>query len=372
MLHLADDRLFDEHRARGHHPERPERLGAARRAVERCGEAGRRTNPLPPRDATDEELARAHDPAYLAELMKLDGHWTSLDADTYLSPASVRAARRAAGAAISLVDAILASPSDPTGLALLRPPGHHATHRTGMGFCLVNNIAIAAHAALARGLQRVAIVDFDVHHGNGTQDIFWRDPRVLFISLHQWPFYPGSGLAREVGEGDGKGYTLNVPLSEGATDAVYEAAFDETLVPVLDEYAPELLLVSAGFDAHERDPRSAMRLTAAAYASMTRKLAGVARRSAQGRLGVVLEGGYHLGAIEESLIATLHAATGLAPTAGAPEAAEASGAAGAAGTAGAAGAAGAATTPAPALIAPRHRSELDRARHMALKRWSTL
>ncbi|WP_437935178.1 histone deacetylase family protein [Sorangium sp. So ce341] len=350
-LYVVDDALFEQHRARGAHPERPERLEAARRAIERCAAAGLSIERVATRDATEDELARVHAPRYLESLGRVSGHYAALDPDTYVVPRSVDAARRGAGAAVALVEAVLAGPGR-LGVALLRPPGHHATREAGMGFCLLNNVAVAARAALSSGLSRVAVIDFDVHHGNGTQDIFWDDPRVLFCSLHQWPFYPGTGSAEEIGGGEGAGYTVNVPLSDGATDAVYEAAFDELVLPVLDEYAPELILVSAGFDAHERDPLAAMKLSRSAYAAMGRRLAAIAAAKAGGRLAVFLEGGYDLAAIEGSLAAALIAASGR-------EADEPVGASG----------------PPPAQRAPistRHRADLDRARRVALRRWATL
>jgi acetoin utilization deacetylase AcuC-like enzyme len=311
-LHLAFDPLFYEHRSRGHHPERPERLEAARRGLARCEAAGLTAALLPPRDATPAELARAHHPAYLAELDRLDGHFAALDADTYLAPRSMAAARRAAGGAIALAEALVAAGegSPRQGLALLRPPGHHATRDQGMGFCLLNNIALAAHAALAAGLSRVAIVDWDVHHGNGTQDIFWTDDRVLFVSLHESPLYPGTGAVQEAGEGRGLGRTINVPLPASATDPVYRLAFEEVVLPALRRYRPELVLVSAGFDAHARDPLASMQVTEPGYAWMARALREAADEMAGGRLGLVLEGGYDLPAIEASVEASLHGALG--------------------------------------------------------------
>ena len=305
---LVDDPLFDEHRSRGYHPERPERLEAARRAVAACAAQGITLAQVEPRDASDDELARAHDPAYVEALGRVSGRYAALDADTYIAPESVRAARRAAGGSIALVDAILAAKTARTGVALLRPPGHHATRDRGMGFCLLNNAAIAArHAIEQGGLSRVAIVDWDVHHGNGTQDIFWEDPRVLYVSLHQAPLYPGTGAVSEVGQGDGAGATVNVPLSPGAADAVYAAAFVEVVTPALERFAPELVILSAGYDAHERDPLAGMSLTDAAYASMAREIARVAAASAAGRVVLLLEGGYDLAAIEGSLAASIRA-----------------------------------------------------------------
>ncbi|UQA59732.1 histone deacetylase [Polyangium aurulentum] len=345
---VVDDVLFDEHRSRGYHPERPERLAAARAAVERCVSEGLTTRRITARDATDEELTAVHSPGYLENLAKLAGHHAALDPDTYLAPNSVAAARRAAGASAALVDALLDLPADgcpPPALALLRPPGHHAKRERGMGFCILNNVAVAAARALARGLSRVAIIDWDVHHGNGTQDIFWNDPRVLYVSLHQFPYYPGTGAVGETGEGDGRGYTVNVPLSAGAGDAVYEAAFTRIVLPLLESYAPELLLVSAGFDAHERDPLADMRVSDAGYSAMSTLVSRAAQGSAGGKLAFFLEGGYDLAALDSSLAATLRAAV---DTASGPQGRSA------------------------APMSYRHEDELNRARKTAAERWRGL
>jgi acetoin utilization deacetylase AcuC-like enzyme len=247
-----------------------------------------------------------HRPAYLDELSRLDGERIQLDADTYLAPDSVAAAERAAGGAVELVDALLAG-SLSRGAALLRPPGHHARPDGAMGFCLLNNVAVAAAHALGSGLNRVAIVDWDVHHGNGTQEMFFGDPRVLYVSLHQWPFYPGTGSADEIGEGEGLGFTVNVPLSSGARSGDYRAAFERVISPVLDSYAPELVLVSAGFDAHRNDPLAGMQLDSTAYGFMSRELGRVADKSAGGKIALLLEGGYDLAALEASLADSLAA-----------------------------------------------------------------
>jgi acetoin utilization deacetylase AcuC-like enzyme len=315
---VVGDALFDDHRSRGYHPERPERLHAARAALDRCAREGLGAVHIPSRDATDEELARVHDEAYLATLAGLAGHHASLDPDTYLAPSSVAAARRAAGAGVALVDALLDPSSQKPGearspgLALLRPPGHHATRSRGMGFCLLNNVAVAAASALAKGLDRVAILDWDVHHGNGTQDIFWTDPRVLYISLHQFPYYPGTGAVREKGGGDAEGYTVNVPLSQGAGDRVYVDAFKQVVDPVLQAFEPELILVSAGFDAHQRDPLADMCVSDQGYATMATLVARAALRSAEGRLAFFLEGGYDLAALSSSLAETMLSAASAA------------------------------------------------------------
>ncbi len=275
---------------------------------------GARLVALPARDATDAELLRVHDAGYIASLLGIKGQSTMLDADTYVAPASVDAARRAAGGAIALVDALLgAGAGEPRqGIALVRPPGHHATADQAMGFCLLNNVAVAAAAALAGGIGRVAIVDWDVHHGNGTQDIFWSDGRVLFVSLHEAPLYPGTGAVNERGAGPGLGRIVNLPLPAGGDDAAYRLAFTEVVLPTLRRFAPELVLVSAGFDAHVRDPLASMQVTEAGYAWMARALREVADESAGGRLGLLLEGGYDLAALEGSVRAALRGALGWA------------------------------------------------------------
>jgi acetoin utilization deacetylase AcuC-like enzyme len=302
---VIDDAVFLEHRALGDHPERPERLEAARAAL-RSAKLGAKELRLPPRDATMDELNRVHSARYIEALSGIIDKSGYLDADTFFSPRSHRAALRAAGGAVALVDSLLDRQAT-YGVALVRPPGHHARPGAAMGFCLLNNVAVAAAHARARGAERVAIVDFDVHHGNGTQEIFYGDPSVLYISTHQYPFYPGTGSADEQGEGEGTGSTLNVPLSQGADDAVYAAAFDRLIAPVLAEFDPDLLLISAGFDAHVRDPLASMQVTHEGYRHMTRTLASCLPRGASGRIGVVLEGGYDLTGLETSLRASLEA-----------------------------------------------------------------
>jgi acetoin utilization deacetylase AcuC-like enzyme len=295
---LSDPRFF-RHRSNGYHPERPERLEAARAAIERSDLS---FAPIEPRPATDEELERVHDPKFVKWLRTLSGEQGYIDADTYVGPESVAVAELAAGGTVAMVDALIDGPLR-RGVALVRPPGHHARPDHAMGFCLLNNVAIAAAHARARGLKRVAIVDWDVHHGNGTQDAFAEDPSVLYVSTHQFPFYPGTGAVLEVGEGEGKGYTVNVPLTAGGGDGVYRAAFERVILPVLEEYKPELILVSAGFDASARDPLAEMTLSADAFGWMARALRGAADRSAQGRIALVLEGGYDLVALESGLLA---------------------------------------------------------------------
>jgi acetoin utilization deacetylase AcuC-like enzyme len=297
---LLDDPSFDLHAPLGHHPERPERLVAARAALNGSGAAFER---VPTRAATDDELARVHEPRFIEALANLRGQSGFLDPDTYVAPRSVEIARLAAGSLVAMVDRMLDG-SVSKGVALVRPPGHHARPAHAMGFCLLNNVAVAAAHARARGVKRVAVVDWDVHHGNGTQEMFYREPGVLYVSTHQFPFYPGTGDLDEVGEGEGTGYTVNVPLSAGGGDAVYASAFERIVLPVLEAYAPELVLVSAGFDAAARDPLAQMEVSPEAFGWMARETARVADgagKGGAGRMALVLEGGYDLVALEASL-----------------------------------------------------------------------
>jgi acetoin utilization deacetylase AcuC-like enzyme len=309
-LAIVDDPLFSEHSAEAAHPERPERLDAARAGIARANPVGRIE--LEPRDASDEELSRVHTDAYLERLGRAAGKRGHFDADTYYSPQSVAAARRAAGGAVALAEALQSGRAG-SGLALLRPPGHHARPHSAMGFCLLNNVAVAAAAARARGADRVAIVDWDVHHGNGTQEMFYADPSVLYVSLHQFPFYPGTGAADELGTGQGRGFTVNVPLSPGADDGVYVAAFDRIVAPIIDQFDPDLLLVSAGFDAHRRDPLASMALSDWGFAAMLDRSMRALKRGAAGRVALLLEGGYDLTALSDSLCASLEVLGGEEP-----------------------------------------------------------
>jgi acetoin utilization deacetylase AcuC-like enzyme len=303
MLLIASER-FEEHVTPPGHPERMERGRVFTAVAQRWVRAGAAR--IDPRAASREELARVHDEPYLDSIAAIAGRAVRLDADTYTSPESVEIAGLAAGAAVQAAEHALTH-AEPA-CALVRPPGHHAERDRAMGFCLYNNVAVAAAAARARGTDRVAIVDIDVHHGNGSQWSFYDDPAVLYVSSHQYPFYPGTGAAHETGTGAGKGYTVNVPLEAGATDADYQLAYTAIVLPVLEQFQPALTLVSAGFDAHERDPLASMRLSTEGFGSMVAALARVARR--HGSLAIITEGGYDLTALEESLDASLTAIQG--------------------------------------------------------------
>ena len=283
------------------HAERPERLTAVVEAL------GASFATLAWRDApaaSRGQLLRVHDARLLDEVLETHpAARIALDPDTVLSPHSAEAALRAAGAAVAAVDAVLGGEAL-RAFCAVRPPGHHATAGTAMGFCLFNNIAVAArHALDARGLERVAVVDFDVHHGNGTQAIFEHDPRVLFASSHQWPLYPGTGARNETGAGN----ILNAPLPPDVDGAAFRAAWRERLLPAVDAFRPQLLLVSAGFDAHARDPLAQLRLQADDYAWITAELVALADRHCGGRIVSSLEGGYDLVALAESSVAHLRA-----------------------------------------------------------------
>ena len=297
LILISSDR-FVEHQTPPGHPEGPERAevmeAVARRWRNRGGEV------VAPRQATHEQLARVHDADYLRRISETAGRAVALDQDTYTSPESHEIALLAAGAAIDAIERAMRG-SHQTALALVRPPGHHAECDRAMGFCLYNNVAVAAAHARTIGAGRVAIVDFDVHHGNGTQHRFEDDPAVMYVSIHQWPYYPGTGASDETGVGQGKGFTVNLPLEAGAADADYRLLFEEVVVPVLRQFKPDVLLVSAGFDAHERDPLASMRLTTASFGAMTLELRRVAEECCNGRMALVTEGGYDLRALAASL-----------------------------------------------------------------------
>lgn len=298
MILISSPR-FEEHVTPPGHPERPERARVFNDAADSWRKQGGTVRE--PRSATHEELARVHDEVHLERIAATAGKPSMLDPDTFTSPESYEIALLAAGAAVEAAQHAVAT-REPA-FALVRPPGHHAERVKAMGFCLYNNVAVAAAAALASGAERVAIVDIDVHHGNGTQAIFYDDPRVLYVSSHQFPFYPGTGAADEVGHGAGRGFTVNLPLEAGATDADYDLAYRAVAVPVLEQFSPQLTLISAGYDAHEADPLASMRMSASGYGRVIARLKAAAAKS--GVLALVTEGGYDLPALRECLDATL-------------------------------------------------------------------
>ena len=299
---------FADHLTPPGHPERVERFEVMQVVASEFGKRGGRVEA--PRSVTDQEITRIHDPDYLTSIKETAGRAVALDPDTFTSPGTFSAVYLAAGAAVTAVEHVLDGGPDTRALALVRPPGHHAERNRAMGFCFFNNIAIAAASARARGLSRVAIVDYDVHHGNGTQWSFYTDPSVLFVSSHQYPYYPGTGAAGDIGSGAGAGFTVNLPISAGATDADYELVYTKVALPVLKQFRPELILISAGFDAHADDPLAGMRLTSGYFGHLTSAIAAIADECCGGRLVAVTEGGYDLAALADSLRATIRALEG--------------------------------------------------------------
>lgn len=296
------DPRYLEHDMGAGHPESPQRLRAIMQRLEQSGVAAALAR-IEPRKAEDEWVTLVHQPKYVAFLNQqapAQGR-LSLDADTSMSPGSLAAAYLAAGAALAGVDAIMAQRAQHVFCAV-RPPGHHAEADRAMGFCFFNNVAIAARYVQKRyGLRRVLIVDWDVHHGNGTQHSFDEDPSVLFFSTHQYPHYPGTGRATERGSGSAEGLTINVPMEAGEGDDEYRTVFQKVLVPAADAFKPEFVIISAGFDAHRDDPLASMGLTEAGYADLTAIVAGIAVRHCGGRLLSSLEGGYNLKALSMSV-----------------------------------------------------------------------
>lgn len=291
--------------------ESPRRFPAALAGVEEAERSGVPVEWRPCAPADEEALTAVHDPVYLDQVREMcatGGGYLSLD--TAVGDGSWEAASLASGAACSAVESAL---SGEIAFAVARPPGHHAGRDYGMGFCITNHAAVAAGHALSRGLERVAILDWDVHHGNGTQDIFYRDGRVLYLSMHQSPFYPGTGAAGEVGEGDGLGLTANVPLPAGSGEDLYAAVFAGLFVPLLREFGPGLILVSAGFDAHADDLLGGMALEDDSFRRFAALVTDLSREVGAVPPAFVLEGGYNLDALTESLAATMRGAGEEAP-----------------------------------------------------------
>jgi acetoin utilization deacetylase AcuC-like enzyme len=304
---VVKDARYLEHVMDPGHPESPERLRAIYQMLEEEEMRGRPLGKVKPRPATREELEMVHSPAYIDLIASTAGKpYFRLDGDTSTCAKSYEAALLAAGGLLELIKVVMQGKLN-NGFALVRPPGHHAERDKAMGFCLFNNVAIGAHYALKNfSLQRILIVDWDVHHGNGTQHSFYEDPRVLYFSTHRYGFfYPGTGAATEVGKGKGEGFNVNVPLSTGTSDTEYGNIFEKFLKPIALEYQPQLILVSAGFDIHYNDPLGGMEVSERGFARMAQILMEIAEATAQGKLALTLEGGYDVVGQRRSVKAVL-------------------------------------------------------------------
>lgn len=302
---------YAEHTLAGH-PEHAGRVQAIWTELETSGLAGRMV-PVTPQPADHELLLNVHTRHYLDTLQWIASshqEMVLINPDTYFGPTSFEVARLAAGGAVQAVDEVLSGRAN-NALAVIRPPGHHAVSNNAMGFCLFGNVVLAAkYARQVYHIERLMIVDFDVHHGNGTQDMLYDDPATLFISTHQYPFYPGTGTLNETGSGPGKGCTINIPMRAGLGDAAYATVFDEIIWPAARRYQPQFIVVSAGFDAHWDDPLAHMRLSLTGYAHITRQLVTMAAELCDGKIIFVLEGGYHLTALAHGVRNIAHALVG--------------------------------------------------------------
>jgi acetoin utilization deacetylase AcuC-like enzyme len=295
------DQRYLEHITGDFHPERPERLDAIHKKLQEASFASQLQH-LQPRLASEEEVSLVHSLDYVRQIEKTKGLSLSLDPDTHASPKSYETALLAVGGLLVSVDQVMQG-ALANSFAFVRPPGHHAEKERAMGFCLFNNVAIAAEYARKHyGVERVFIMDFDVHHGNGTQWAFYDRPDIFYCSTHRYPFYPGTGSETETGEGKGRGYTRNIIFSGGEGDLEYDTVFEKEVLPLIKTYQPGLILVSAGYDAHSRDPLGGMNVSSAGFAHMMDGLLKVADEVSEGRLVSVLEGGYDLEGLSESVV----------------------------------------------------------------------
>jgi len=301
---IVKDDIYLQHITDDYHPENPRRLEHIYTMLETLDQKG--LTYVSPRMATHDEIALNHEPSYIDSIARTSGKpRTQLDGDTVTSQKTYEAALTAVGGALELADAIQSSRVR-NGFALVRPPGHHAERSQAMGFCIFNNIAITArYLEQKHNLKNILIVDFDLHHGNGTQHSFYNDKGILYFSTHQYPYYPGTGGYEEIGDGAGRGYTVNIPMSYGMGDEDYLYAFRDILVPVAEAYLPDFILVSAGFDTHYNDPLGDMAVTETGFAAMTRILLDIAEKHCNGKVLFVLEGGYDLKGLASSVRAVI-------------------------------------------------------------------
>lgn len=312
------DARYQEHDPGPGHPERADRIGSLLRRLDTHRRPG--LVRLAPRLATHEEIALVHDPGLIGRVAaSAQQAAAAFDADTRVCARSYETALLACGGLLRVLDAVMEREVD-NGFALVRPPGHHAERDRAMGFCLFNSVAVGAEYLRARfGLRRILIVDWDLHHGNGTQHSFFDDPGVLYVSTHQYPYYPGTGAAEDTGRGDGAGHTVNLPMAAGWGDADFLPLFEDVIAPICRQFEPEFVLISAGFDAHARDPLGGLNMTEAGFAHLARILLRVARDHAAGRCAAVLEGGYDLDGLTASVIAVLDEMDGIGLDAALPE-----------------------------------------------------
>ena len=306
---VVKDPRFKDHRTPVSHPESPERVSAINQLLD---DIDTKFGEIRAREASEEEIASTHSPAYIEDLHKLAeiaierDSLIGIDPDTVMSPSSYKTAKLAVGAALNAIDSVAKEEYDSCFVAV-RPPGHHALKDQAMGFCLFNNVAIAANYAKEKaGFKRIFILDWDVHHGNGTQAIFYDDPQVMFTSLHQHPFWPpGSGRLDETGENDGSGFNINIPLPAGTGDIGYLKTMDSLVMPVCREYNPDLIIVSAGYDAHRDDPIASQNLTTIGFSMLSQRVADL-RDQCGAKVVCLLEGGYNTEALAESVLSTMH------------------------------------------------------------------